>query len=203
MVGLQVIFKVLLESLSKKRDYFFIGGFSLIKQENYFYIIDNQFFEDFPDPYLRGNHEENRPHYFAFKEENQKIFWIVPISSRIEKYKKIIQSKESQGKPCDILHILTVAGKEEAFLIQDMFPISEEYLKRAYTINGIPLKLVHEKDICQVRKKANKIYNLILKSVRFSPTQPNVLAIRDELLKKIFSDELYPSQEIAATKEES
>jgi hypothetical protein len=69
-------------NLSVKRDYFFIGGFSLLAQENYFYIIDDAFFRDFPDPYLKGNHQENRPHYFAFKEVNTKIFWVIPISSK-------------------------------------------------------------------------------------------------------------------------
>ena len=123
----------------------------MIKQENYFYIINDQFFEDFPDPYLKRNHQGNRPHYFAFKEENQTIFWIIPISS----------------------------------------------------INGILLKLVHENDIRQIRKKANKIYNLISRRIRFSPTQPKVLEIRDEPLYIINFHEGISSQEIAATKDDS
>lgn len=172
----------------------------MFKKENYFYIIDDQYFRDFPDPYLRGNHEENRPHYFAFKETDQ-IFWMIPLSSRVDKYKRIIETRTAQGKPCDTLHILRVAGKEQVFLIQDMFPVTEKYLKREYTINGIPLKIVNEKEIKAIQKKANKIYHLIIHNVRFSPTQPNVLAIRNELMKQIVADELWSVQELAATKE--
>lgn len=62
------------KSLSKERFISLLEVFSLLAQENYFYIISDQFFHDFPDPYLRGNYQENRPHYFAFKEESTKIY---------------------------------------------------------------------------------------------------------------------------------
>ena len=34
-------------------------------RERGFYVIKDQFFVDFPDPYLKGNKGEHRPHYFA------------------------------------------------------------------------------------------------------------------------------------------
>lgn len=30
-----------------------------------FYIIKDKFFEDMPDPYLKGNKAGNRPHYYC------------------------------------------------------------------------------------------------------------------------------------------
>ena len=30
-----------------------------------FYIIKEQFFEDMADPYLKGNKQGNRPHYYT------------------------------------------------------------------------------------------------------------------------------------------
>ncbi|MTI82301.1 MAG: hypothetical protein FH756_00055 [Firmicutes bacterium] len=152
--------------------------------ENGFYIIDDQFFIDFPDPYLRGNHQENRPHYYCFKEKDTSLYWVIPLSFQIDKYKKIIEKKRRTKKPCDILHILKIAGRESVFLIQDMFPITEKYIKREYTIDNIPLKLLNKKQINQLNKKARKILVLIRKGIILNPTQPNVLKVEEELLKK-------------------
>ncbi len=33
-----------------------------------FYIIRDKFFEDMPDPYLKGNKAGNRPHYYCFED---------------------------------------------------------------------------------------------------------------------------------------
>ncbi|ELK43365.1 hypothetical protein D478_03609 [Brevibacillus agri BAB-2500] len=97
------------------------------------------------------------------------------------------------------MHIMDVAGKEEVFLIQDMFPIVKRYIKREYTISGIPLKLLNENDIKTIRKKVNKVYNLLIRGIKFMPTQPNVMKIRDELLKRIAVEEVLSLKEIAAT----
>ena len=55
---------------------------------------------------------------------------MIPLSSRIEKYRRIMQKKEQAGKPCDIIHIVKLDdSRESAFLIQDMFPITDEYIE--------------------------------------------------------------------------
>ena len=49
---------------------------------------------------------------------------MIPLSSRIDKYERIVEKKEQAGKPCDIIHIAKLDdSRESAFLIQDMFPI--------------------------------------------------------------------------------
>ena len=102
-----------------------------------FYIIKDKFFEDMPDPYLKGNKAGNRPHYYCFEDSSTGIYWVIPLSSRIDKYRRIMEKKEKAGKPCDILHIVKLDdSRESAFLIQDMFPITEEYIEREYTIAG-------------------------------------------------------------------
>lgn len=110
--------------------------------EHGFYIIDDLFFEKFNDPFLKGNKSENRPHYYCFKDTNEGLYWIIPLSSRINKYQKIINQRLKNHKPCDILHICTLSnGKQSVFLIQDMFPITQKYIKRKYTINSNHLVL--------------------------------------------------------------
>ena len=95
-----------------------------------FYIIKEQFFEEMNEPYLKGNKKENRPHYYCFEDEDTGIYWMIPLSSKIEKYRKIMEKREIKGKSCDILHILRLDDKRESvFLIQDMFPITEKYIE--------------------------------------------------------------------------
>jgi len=147
-----------------------------------FYIIKDKFFEDMPDPYLKGNKEGNRPHYYCFEDRNTGIYWMVPLSSRIEKYRRIIEKKEKSGKTCDILHIVKLDdNRESAFLIQDMFPITEEYIEREYTIAGNHLMLTSEHTVKKIEHKAKKVMGMLKRGVKFTPTQPDVMKILKKL----------------------
>lgn len=153
--------------------------------ENGFYIIKDSFFDKFNDPYLKGNKKESRPHYYAFKDKKTNLYWVVPISSRVEKYRKIMESKmlKYNGR-CDTLHIAEIVdGRPNVFLIQDMFPITEDYIERDYNINGKHLMLMNDKQIKIISKKVFRVLHLIRKHYTFSPTQPDVLKIEQELLK--------------------
>lgn len=98
-----------------------------------FYIIKDSFFDDMNEPYLKGNKKGNRPHYYCFEDAASGLYWMIPLSSRIDKYKKIVENKKKAGKPCDIIHIVKLDDdRESAFLIQDMFPITESYVEREY-----------------------------------------------------------------------
>ena len=147
-----------------------------------FYIIKDKFFEDLPDPYLKGNKEGNRPHYYCFEDRNTGIYWMIPLSSRIEKYRRIIEKKEKSGKTCDILHIVKLDdNRESAFLIQDMFPITEEYIEREYTIAGNHLMLTSEHTVKKIEHKAKKVMGMLKRGVKFTPTQPDVMNILKKL----------------------
>ena len=107
-----------------------------------FYIIKDEFFHDMNDPYLKGNKLESRPQYYCFRDTSHEIYWMIPMSSKIKKYEHLIDQRISDGRPCDILHIAKLdTGSESVFLIQDMFPVTEKYIKRPYTISGNHLKL--------------------------------------------------------------
>ena len=152
--------------------------------ERGFYIIKDKFFIDMNDPYLKGNKEANRPHYYCFKEEMTGLFWMIPLSSRIDKYKKIINKKLKNGKPCDILHIMKLDNnKESVFLIQDMFPITEEYIERTYTIANNHLIVTSEHSALEIEKKARKVMNMLKKGIKFTPTQPDINKIINKLTK--------------------
>ncbi len=150
-----------------------------------FYIIKDKFFEDMPDPYLKGNKSGNRPHYYCFKDSSTGIYWMIPLSSRIDKYRQIMEKKEKAGKPCDILHIVKLDdSRESVFLIQDMFPITEEYIEREYTIAGNHLMLTSEHTARDIEQKARKVIGMLKRGIKFTPTQPDVMAILEKLRKR-------------------
>ena len=147
-----------------------------------FHIIKDNFFEEMSDPYLKGNKAENRPHYYCFEDSDSRIFWMIPLSSKIDKYKKIVEKKEKLGMPCDIIHIVKLDdSKESAFLIQDMFPITDEYIEREYTIAGNHLMVTSEHIAKTIEKKAKKVLKMLKQGVKFTPTQPDVMAILERL----------------------
>lgn len=146
------------------------------------YIIKDQFFSDMADPYLKYNKGESRPHYYCFKDTEDHIFWMIPLSSRVEKYQRIIARRKAAKKPCDILHIVKLPNdKESAFLIQDMFPVTESYIEREYKIAGNHLMLTSDKDIRIINHKARKVLGMLKRGVRFTPTQPDSMAILAKL----------------------
>lgn len=154
-------------------------------KKNGFYIIKDTFFEDMADPYLKGNKAGNRPHFYCFEDAKTGIYWMIPLSSQIDKYKQIMKKKEKAGKPCDIIHIVRLDdSRESAFLIQDMFPISERYIDREYTIAGNHLMLTSEHVVKEVEQKARKVMGMLKRGVKFTPTQSDVMSILGKLHMK-------------------
>ena len=134
------------------------------------------------DPYLKGNKAGNRPHYYCFEDINTGIYWMIPLSGQIDKYKRIVEKKEKAGKPCDIIHIVKLDdSRKSAFLIQDMFPITDEYIEREYTIAGNHLMLTSEHTAKEIEQKAKKVVGMLKRGVKFIPTQSNVSAILEKL----------------------
>ena len=70
------------------------GGFFLQRVEYMkktgFYIIKDSFFDDMDEPYLKGNKKGNRHYYYCFEDATSGLYWMIPLSSRIDKYKKIV-----------------------------------------------------------------------------------------------------------------
>lgn len=93
-----------------------------------------------------------------------------------------MEKKEKAGKPCDIIHIVKLDdSRESVFLIQDMFPITREYIEREYTIAGNHLILTSEHTVREIEQKARKVMGMLKRGVKFTPTQPNVMAILERL----------------------
>ena len=63
-----------------------------------FYIIKDNFFDIVNDPFLNGNKQGNRSHYYCFEDLKTGIYWIISMATKLEKYKKILEYKEKKGK---------------------------------------------------------------------------------------------------------
>lgn len=155
-------------------------------KDNYIYKIKDSFFEEFPDPNLKYNKEGNRPHYFAFKsEKNDKLYWMIPMSTKTDKLENTIEKRDKIGKRTDFGYVCTVGGKKSAFMIGNMFPVTKDYLLDEYKMKGQPLKVLRSEDIKAIQQKAERIYTLIKNGKQFTPYQVNALSIEKILMKKL------------------
>ena len=128
-------------------------------EQGQFCFIKDEFFDKYDNERKLMRNDESvidadgnkrgRPCFYAFKDKkNPMILWCVPISSRVEKYKRIYNQKldrqrerGTKAPKCNTIRFGEVMGVEKAFLIQNMFPIIEKYIGDIY-INRLTQKAV-------------------------------------------------------------
>lgn len=64
------------------------------------------------------------------------------MSSKIDKYQKIIDQKIKKYGSCRTIMIRKIANKDSAILLQNAFPTLEKYIDHPHMLNGRPLKVV-------------------------------------------------------------
>lgn len=108
-------------------------------ETGFFYYIKDEYYEKFENCNLMGNKESdefgnhNRPCYYCFEQAN--YYWMIPISSRVEKFQKLYDEKmERYNGNFDGIRFGFVNGKRCAFLIQNICPITDEYVASEYRI---------------------------------------------------------------------
>ena len=105
-------------------------------KEGYLYHISIDFFQKINDPNLSISHSgiHSRPSYFLVKDKD--LLWFIPLSTKIDKYRKIIEENKKNYGKCNTILIKRIANKENAILIQNAFPTLPKYLSHPHTING-------------------------------------------------------------------
>jgi len=118
----------------------------LLKQGQFYFITDEFYTIYDTERKLMQNKEmidgisHDRPCFYAFPDSKiSDIYWCVPVSSKIEKYKGIyakkLENQRQRGikKPkCNTIRFGEIMGRERAFLIQNMFPITKKYIADVY-----------------------------------------------------------------------
>ncbi len=87
------------------------------------------------------NVEKKRPTYFTIKDKD--ILWFIPLSSKVDKYRKILDNKMKKYGRCDTILIREILGKDSVVLLQNAFPTLEKYIDHEHLLdNGKPAKVV-------------------------------------------------------------
>lgn len=104
---------------------------------------------------------------------------MVPVSS---KYQKIYNSQLKKYKKCTKIVLGKCGGWDAAFLIQNAFPTTADYLDHIHTSKGIPLKLhggtakliadnrknnlrLHKRGISLFYADIDRIYNIMVNKI--------------------------------------
>lgn len=131
-------------------------------KENYLYFIKDDFFEKYKSYNFILNKKDNgkkRPCFYAQKlDEN--LYIMIPISSKIEKYKIIRDDKLKKNKKCYNFVFGNVLGIEKVFLIQNMFLIKKCYIEKVYIDKFSNPISVEFKTKNEVEKYCKKSINL-------------------------------------------
>ena len=151
-------------------------------QTGYLYHIKDKFFNRINNKGLMINHENghSRPSYLAIQDEN--ILWFKPLSTKIDKYKSIVEKKEKKYGSCKTILIKKIVGREQAILIQNAFPTLEKYIKSSHTVDGKIVKISSavEREIID-----NFKYMLSLKANGLNLFFTDIDYIKDLMLKEL------------------
>lgn len=150
----------------------------------YCYFIKDEFFEYVNDTFLKKNYlETKRPHFFAVKDEETNLYWMVPISSKVEKYRDIVLKKEMNHQKHDVIQFNRIANKECVLLFADMFPINEYFIDCVYIRSGDIVAIRDNNDLTKLNKIAKKTIKLIRKNVKLLSTQIDALRIENLMIE--------------------
>ena len=155
----------------KEKD-LFIGGL---------YVVSDSYFSEFSTGKLMYNKDENRPNYFAMR-DNDGIYWMIPLSSQTENYQRKSSDwkKKHHGKECVFYDFADIMGKTRVFLIGNAFPITPGYILRPYTIDGRPYKMQYTQAIERIRSKLYKYIDLVTRGA-LKPSE-DIIGIKRRLL---------------------
>lgn len=156
-----------------------------------FYYIKDEYYKKFPGCKLMGNKESDesgkhgRPCFYCFEYDD--YYWMIPISSRIEKYKKLYEEKMEKYKGnFDGIRFGFVNGQERAFLIQNACPVVEKYIDEEYLIEkGTRAVTIDEK----LSKELNAIMRKVIR-LYYNKGIKIVLTELDTILKQLEEERL-------------
>lgn len=151
----------------------------------YLYHIKDEFFTIVKDDGLMNNHENggSRPTYFAIEDGN--ILWFIPLSTKVEKYTKLIKQKIEKYGECNTILIRKVFRKDAAILIQNAFPVLRKYIDHYHVYNNQPARLKKElqKEILEKFKNT-----LSLRKSGIDLFYADIYKIKSQMLEEYIKD---------------
>lgn len=124
-----------------------------------------------------ANELHRRPCYYAIQDiKNSDIYWMIPISSQVDKYKNILNKKLERYKVYDGLEFGYVQGREAAFLLQNICPVTEKYIVEKYIDEKTGKDVSIPNDLKRkLNAKAKKIMNKYYQGTKIVITDLNYI----------------------------
>jgi len=145
----------------------------------HFYFLKPEYSQQFANPKFMNNNEHNRPYFCAFTDGND-IYWLIPISSKVDKFERIYNDKIKRYGKCDTIDFCHVLGRKKAVLIQNMCPVTKDYILNEYLDpHNIPVQLC-DKVRKRIIHKAKKVLSLQRQGIDL--LFGDVFAIRKKLI---------------------
>lgn len=130
------------------------------------YFVKDEFYNKFTGYGLLENKEiidgkpHDRPCCYLFKFTNDDlddIYWMIPISSKVEKYQAQYNKSIEKYGVCDNISFGYILGDKCAFLPQNLFPITKKYINNIYidTNTSRPIE-IQKKLMAELHRKARK-----------------------------------------------
>jgi len=125
-----------------------------------------------------------RPH-LAVRDKSTSLIWLVPCSSRIDKFEGIIKKKQSKHMSTDAIKIIDVQNKKTVLLLQDMFPVAPHYIHGQWIRGGQPVRVADPVMLSEMEQTANNTIKLLRNGAKFTPTQPDANRIEKLMLEEM------------------
>ena len=174
----------------------------MLFQEGYVYHIKDDYFQKVQDDKLMRNKEGGayRPTFFCMRDQKiDGLLWVVPMSSRTEKFQAIMDKQVARYGHCLTIVIGEYDGRQAAFLIQNMFPVTEKYLDHIHTRNGNPVPVRHS-IARQIRSNATRARQLVYNGK--NAVFPDIRRL-ENLMRAELQREALTAQIIAEAKQEA
>lgn len=150
--------------------------------EKCFYHIKDDYFALACDPLLMANKENGRfrPNFLALRDPSSDgVFWMVPVSCKVEKYKKIVDEHTRRYGESVRIVLWRCDGRDAAYLIQNAFPVTAAYIDHPHISGGMPLCMndssgqkieraflrcmnLHKRGVRVFFSDVDRLYNLML-----------------------------------------
>ena len=165
------------------------GRWSRMNKGSFYFLLE-KYFIDFPDPSLEKNKEvfdgvyRDRPCFYAYQDDKTGLYWMIPISSKLDKYHMEYNKKINKYGICETIVFGIVLGQERAFLIQNMCPATLEYIGDEYAYSFLSRIPVHIEPFLkeELEEKAKNVLGMVRRGRKL--IFPKVLKIEKELLSK-------------------
>lgn len=131
-----------------------------------------------------------RPYFFAFPDlAEPHIYWLVPVSSRYEKYSALVRSKIAHQGYCNTIYLGKLLGRDAAFLIQNMIPATEKYISDIYLHKDTVPVQIDQRTAWYIMRNARRILEKVKKG-HSNLIYSDVRSIYAELCCQLYFDDL-------------